>query len=81
MSPYRYQLTIDEFVDEFQMSKTTYYRRLSYAKTNYPDWYLVYLPSGRIDIKEYQKFETWRSQKLWESKADPRLRLKREGVI
>ena len=32
-------------------------------------------------VKEYQKFETWRSQKLWESKADPRLRLKREGVI
>lgn len=49
---------------EVPMSLSTFNRRRSWAQENYPDWQKVFLASGRVDLKEYQKFETFRSEKV-----------------
>lgn len=75
MSPYRYQLTKDEFRKEWGlMSPTTLSRRKSWAQDNYPQWRKVFLYGGRIDLREYQKFQTFYSEKQYEAHQDPHLK-------
>lgn len=84
MSPYLYQMNRLEFCNvwksikkvgnkeiEVPMSLSTFNRRRSWAQENYPDWQKVFLASGRIDLKEYQKFETFRSERYYEDHESP----------
>ena len=80
MSPYRYQLTNEEFREKWHgkdgdpMSKSTLWRRKSWAQDHYPQWRKVFLYGGRIDLREYQKFETFYSDKQYEAHQDPHLK-------
>ena len=73
MSPYRYQLNKAEFMSEWHdsngqpMSESTYQRRRREA-TDYPDGWRVFLPDGRVDIQEYQRFMTWLAKKKQDKK-------------
>lgn len=81
MNRYRYQLTKDEFKAEWHsnngqpMSESTYQRRRKEA-LDYPDGWRVFLPDGRVDIQEYQRFITWLAKKHFDKKRDPRLSFK-----
>lgn len=78
MSPFRYQLNKSEFKAEWRdstgrpMSESTYQRRRKQAE-DYPDAWRVFLPDGRVDIQEYQRFITWLGKKKHKRKQDPRL--------
>lgn len=84
MSPFRYQLTSEEFRKEWSvkngepMSTATLWRRKSWAQEHYPQWRKVFLYGGRIDLKEYQKFETFYSEKQYEAHQDPHLKILKE---
>lgn len=84
MSPYRYQLTNEEFRKEWSvqhnkpMSRATFWRRKSWAQENYPLWKKVFLFDGRIDLKEYQKFESFFSEKQYEAHEDPHVKILKE---
>lgn len=65
-NPYRYQLTLEEFEKEWGCSKTTIARRKSWAQENYPNWRRVFLYGGLIDLKEYQKFNAYYSDRMYE---------------
>lgn len=84
MSPYLYQMNRLEFCNvwksikkigdkeiEVPMSKSTFDRRKVWAQENYPDWRKVFLAGGRVDLKEYQKFETFRSERYYEDHESP----------
>ena len=84
MSPYLYQMNKLELCTVLQsikkvgnkeievpMSLSTFNRRRSWAQENYPDWQKVFLASGRVDLKEYQKFETFRSERYYEDHESP----------
>lgn len=80
MSPFRYQLTSKEFRKEWSvnngepMSTATLWRRKSWAQKHYLQWRKVFLYGGRIDLKEYQKFETFYSEKQYKAHQDPHLK-------
>ena len=74
ISPFRYQLSKDEFLNEFGISYPTMVRRREWAQRHYPDWYLVFLPNGWVDIQEYQKLNTAYATWKHEQSLDPRLR-------
>lgn len=86
MSPFRYQLTIKEFEKEWPvrkgkpMSDSTFRRRKAWARENYPRWRKVFLYDGRVDLKEYQKLEAFRSEKQYEAHQDPHLKIMEGGV-
>lgn len=66
VSPFRYQLTFDEFEKEWGCSYSTIARRKSWAQDNYKNWRKVFLYGGMIDLKEYQKFNTYYSDRMYE---------------
>lgn len=88
-SPYLYQFNRVEFckiwkmirVDkatgeevEQPMGKATFYRRRDWAQEHYPEWRKVFLYGGRVDLREYQKFNAYYSQAMYEKKQDPHLK-------
>lgn len=81
MSPFRYQLTISEFCQEWSvqkdnpMSYSAFLRRKSWAQDHYPAWQKVFLYDSRVDLKEYQKFETFYSEKQYEAHQDPHVKI------
>ncbi|MEK1304095.1 hypothetical protein HCY48_05175 [Limosilactobacillus fermentum] len=83
MSPFRYQLNKSEFKAEWRdstgrpMSESTYQRRRKQAE-DYPDGWRVFLPDGRVDIQEYQRFITWLGKQKHKRKQDPRLAVYQE---
>lgn len=88
MSPFRYQLSNSEFRNEWTskggkpMSEATFYRRKSWAQDNYPLWRKVFLFDGRVDLKEYQRFESFFSEKQYEAHEDPHAKfLKKMGEL
>lgn len=86
MNPYRYQLTKEEFEKEWTvkdnkpMSDATFYRRKAWAQEHYSEWRKAFLADGRVDLKEYQKFNTAYSQYKYEERLDPHVKLYKEGV-
>lgn len=84
MSPFRYQLSKSEFKEEWTdsdgkpMSEATFYRRKRWAKNNYPHWKKVFMFDGRVDLKEYQKFESFYSEKQYEAHEDPHVKILKE---
>ena len=79
MSPYSYQLTIAEFLEEWGMSVPTYQRRRADAKRYYPNWPKVFLTDHRVDIREYQNMMTYLTELKWEQKKNPHLKYKKRG--
>lgn len=87
MNPYLYQMNRIEFCNtwksikkvgdkevEVSMSKSTFQRRKRWAQENYPEWRKVFLAGGRVDLKEYQKFESFRSDRYYEDHRSPYLK-------
>lgn len=64
---------------EAPMSEPTFYRRRAWAQENYPDWKKVFLVDGRIDVKEYQKFNTFYSLHKDKEHEDPHLKVMERG--
>lgn len=65
INPYRYQLTKEEFEEEWGCSLSTLNRRKSWAQEHYPKWRKVFLYGGLIDLKEYQKFNAYYSDRMY----------------
>lgn len=72
---YLYQLSLEQFEDVWGCSEPTVKRRRSWAQENYPNWRKVFLYGGRIDLKEYQKFNSYYSSCKYEERQDPHLKV------
>ncbi|MCW4388752.1 hypothetical protein [Limosilactobacillus oris] len=88
-SPYLYQLNRAEFCKTWKtvaidkktgeeiekpMGKATFYRRRDWAQKHYPQWRKVFLYGGRVDLREYQKFNAYYSDAKYEERQDPHLK-------
>lgn len=72
---YLYQLSLEQFEDVWGCSLATVKRRRSWAQENYPSWRKVFLYDGRVDLKEYQKFNSYYSSRKYEERKDPHLKV------
>lgn len=94
MNPYLYQVNRIQFMNvwttlrkdketgkeyEAPMSEPTFYRRRSWAQEHYKDWKKVFLIDGRVDIKEYQKFNTFYSLYKDKERQDPHVKAMERG--
>ena len=56
------------------VGKATFYRRRDWAQEHYSEWQKVFLYGGRVDLREYQKFNAYYSQAMYEKKQDLHLK-------
>ena len=61
-----------------QCRKQPFGEEKTWAQEHYPQWRKVFLFDGRVDLKEYQKFESFYSEKQYEAHQDPHLKILEE---